>query len=407
MFRFAWLNLLSRPVRTILALIGLSIPVLGVVGLLSLSNGLRGLVGDTVKLVQGVMLLRTNTPSPIFSDIDPNLVSQIREIPGVKHVAPEFWRVAPPVENTSTVLRSLTAGSSEKRLANFLETPVVLGMDIAEHNRLDSAVYQRALIKPASVGGRFLENRDQGQNRVVISKKFAEQYANKDGSPKKPGDKIRIGTDEFDIIGIYETSSLLLDVVLVMDIGTARRLLKAPDNALSALYVEMNDPGENDRISKIIEDRWDEIDSRGMNEVEASFGDIMGQIDVLLMMAVGLAFGVGAIGIANTMIMSIMERVPEIGVLRTNGWSSRQVLSLITLESLILGAISGVVGCALAVAACWAANLYLTDGIRLTPTPAIIVRGMILALLTGILAGSYPAWRASRWSPMEAIRYDP
>jgi len=144
-----------------------------------------------------------------------------------------------------------------------------------------------------------------------------------------------------------------------------------------------------------------------MNEVEASFGDIMGEIDVLLMMAVGLAFGVGAIGIANTMIMSIMERVPEIGVLRTNGWSSRQVLSLITLESLILGAISGLVGCALAVAACWTANLYLTDGIRLIPTPAIIVRGMMLALLTGILAGSYPAWRASRWSPMEAIRYDP
>jgi putative ABC transport system permease protein len=407
MFRFAWLNLLSRPGRSMLALVGLSIPVLGVVGLLSLSNGLRGLVGDTVKLVQGVMLLRTNTPSPVFSDLDPKIVPEIRAIPGIKHVAPEFWRIAPPVENTSVVLRSLTAKSNEKRLSNFLETPVVLGMDIAEHNRLDSAVYQRALLKPASLGGRFLEDRDRGQNRVVLSKKFAEQYPNADGTSRKPGDRLKIGSDDFEVIGIYETKSLLLDVVLVMDIDTARRLLKAPADAISSLYVEMNDPGENDRISKLIEDRWDAIDSRGMNEVEASFGNIMGQIDVLLMMAVGLAFGVGAIGIANTMIMSIMERVPEIGVLRTNGWSSRQILSLISLESLILGAISGFVGCLLAVLACWAANFWLTDGIQLVPTPGILGRGMVLAILTGMAAGSYPAWRASRWSPMEAIRYDP
>ena len=75
MYRFAWRNLFSRPIRSVLALIGLSIPVLGVVGLMSLSNGLRGLVGDTVKQVQGVMLLRTNTPSPVFSDIDSILSS--------------------------------------------------------------------------------------------------------------------------------------------------------------------------------------------------------------------------------------------------------------------------------------------------------------------------------------------
>lgn len=407
MYRFAWRNLFSRPIRSGLALIGLSIPVFGVVGLMSLSNGLRGLVGDTVKQVQGVMLLRTNTPSPVFSDIDPKLSDEIRKLPGVKNVASEFWRVAPPVDNTSMVLRSLASGSTEKRLSNFLDSPVVLGMNISEHNRLDSAVYQRALIKPPSIGGRFLEESDRGQNRVVLSKKFSIQYPNLDGSPKRPGEKIKIGTEDFEIVGLYETKSLLLDVVLVMDIVTARRLLKAPMDATSALYVEMNSAGENERFSKTVEDRWSEIDSRGMNEIEASFGDIMGQIDVLLLMAVGLAFGVGAIGIVNTMIMSIMERVPEIGVLRTNGWSSRQILSLITLESLYLGTVSGIFGCSLAIIGCWVANFYLKDGIRLIPTPTILIEGLVLSILTGMLAGMYPAWRASRWSPMEAIRYDP
>jgi len=407
MYRFAWRNLFSRPIRSVLALVGLSIPVLGVVGLLSLSNGMRNLVGDTVKQVQGVMLLRTNTPSPVFSDIDPKLADQVRQIPGVKNVASEFWRVAPPVDNTSMVLRSMASGSSEKRLANFLDAPVVLGMNVTEHNKLDSAVYQRAVLKPASVGGRFLTEADRGKNRVVLSKKFSTQYPNKDGSPRKPGDTIKIGSEDFEIIGLYETKSLLLDVVLVMDIDTARSLLKAPADATSALYVEMKNAGDNERFNKIVEERWDEIDSRGMNEIEASFGDIMGQIDILLMMAVGLAFGVGAIGIANTMIMSTMERVPEFGVLRTNGWSSRQILSLVTLESLYLGAVSGLFGCGLAIAGCRVANLYLKDGIRLSPTPSILIQGLVLSILTGMVAGIYPAWRASRWSPMEAIRYDP
>lgn len=407
MYSFAWRNLFSRPVRSGLALVGLSIPVLSVVGLLSLSNGMRNLVSDTLRQVHGVILLRTNTPSPVFSDIDPKIVAQIRAIPGINKVAPGFWRIAPPVENTSVVLRSLATGSQEKRLANFLDAPVVLGMDIEAHTGLKSEVYQQAILKPASVGGRFLTPNDRGKNRLVLSKKFANQYRNANGSPKKPGDTIKVGTENFEIVGLYETKSLLLDVVLVMDIDTSRRLLKAPPDALSSIYVEMNDPADNARISQRIEDQFPELDCRGMEEIEVSFGEIMGQIDVVLLMAVGLAFGVGAIGVANTMLMSTLERVPEFGILRTNGWSRLQILKLVTLESFYLGILSGFAGCLMAVAGCSLANLYLSDGIRLAITFPILFKGLILSIVTGSFSGMYPAWRASRWSPMEAIRYDP
>jgi putative ABC transport system permease protein len=169
----------------------------------------------------------------------------------------------------------------------------------------------------------------------------------------------------------------------------------------------MEDPAENERITEAIEAKYPELDCRGMNEIEATFGEIMGQVDLLLLMAVGLAFGVGAIGIANTMIMSTLERVPEFGVLRTNGWSSGQILKLVTLESLYLGVLAGLAGCLLAMCGCWFANFYLSDGIQLAPTFSILAKGLILSIITGAMAGIYPAWRASRWSPMEAIRYDP
>ena len=60
-------QILTRPMRTVLALIGLSIPILGVLGLFCLSNGLRDLVGDTLSRIEGMIILRENVPSPVFS----------------------------------------------------------------------------------------------------------------------------------------------------------------------------------------------------------------------------------------------------------------------------------------------------------------------------------------------------
>jgi len=68
---FAWRNLLTRPLRTVLALIGLSVPILGVMGLFSVSNGLRDLVGDTLSQIEGVMVIRENVRAPSSAPCPP------------------------------------------------------------------------------------------------------------------------------------------------------------------------------------------------------------------------------------------------------------------------------------------------------------------------------------------------
>ena len=70
-----------------------------------------------------------------------------------------------------------------------------------------------------------------------------------------------------------------------------------------------------------------------MSEFAANFGAVMGQLDLFLLMTVSLALLVGVVGIINTMLMSTTERFVEFGVLRTNGWSRANVLSLVTIES--------------------------------------------------------------------------
>ncbi|WP_422927432.1 ABC transporter permease [Singulisphaera sp. PoT] len=398
---YAWRNLMTRPLRTILALIGLSVPILGVMGLFSLSRGLRNMVGDTLSRVEGVMVVRENAMSPVFSLLPANLEPKIRKIPSVTIVAPEVWQVAPNIQGVGLigkVTRSFVSGGQ-----SILDQPVIQGQDIVAHQHLKSAVYPRAL-KENNGEGRFLTPDDRGKPNIVISKKIAKNYPAADGKPRKVGDKLQIKGKEFNIIGIYETGSMLLDVVIVMDIDVARDLLGMSKETVSSFYTETADPSRNDEVSDAIEKANTGVDARSMNEFMSNFGMLMGQVDKFLMMTVSLALMVGIVGIINTMLMSTTERFIEFGVLRTNGWSQGNILALVTLESAYLGLLAGVVGCVLLLVGITVANQFISGGIRLEWQFWLLGLGVLLSVVTGTLGGLYPAWRAARLVPMDAIR---
>jgi len=110
------------------------------------------------------------------------------------------------------------------------------------------------------------------------------------------------------------------------------------------------------------------------------------------------------VGIANTMLMSTSERYVEFGVMRTNGWTRRNVLTLVTAESALLGLLSGAIGAATAVAAVFAVNRLL-KGLTLELSPWLLATSLVAALAIATVSGLYPAWRASRMTPMDAIRH--
>ncbi len=397
---FAWRNLLTRPLRTFLALIGLSIPILGILGLFCLSNGLRDLVGTTLSRIEGLLILREDMLSPVLSRVPATLAEELRKMPGVRAVAPEAWGLAPPIEGRGMILKNLIAGQG---LNSILDKPVIAGQEIVSHQNLRSAVFPRALKENGA--GRFLQPGDEGTSRVVISRKIARQHPDAKGNPKKVGDNISIGGKPFEIIGLYETGSMILDVVIVMDINTARRVLNEPKDSVSCIYIEGNDPGQNTALAKAIEEAHPGFDARSMNEAQENFGALMGQVDSFLLMTVSLALVVGIVGIINTMLMSTTERFAEFGVLRTNGWSQSNILALVTLESAYLGLLAGVGGCLLAAVGTTVINQFVADaGIHLGMTPSLLVLGIGLSVLMGTCGGLYPAWRAARLLPMEAIR---
>ncbi len=414
MWNFAWRNLLTRPLRTALALIGLSIPILGVIGLFSVSGGLRNLVGDTLSQIQGVMVLRENTPTPVFSDLPASLEATIRAVPGVRAVAPELWKIAPTVEGRSILAKAagdlFSGKSKEERMIGLFDAMAIQGQDIESHRRLKSAVYPNAILPPEEAGpdNRFLVPEDRGKPHIVISRKIANMFKDAQERPKGVGDTLTIGDGpkarSFTIVGIYETGSMFLDVIIIMDIETLREFMGLPETAVSSFYVEATDPSRIDEVAAAIEKAAPEVDARSMAEFQANFGSVMGQLDTFLLMTVSLALLVGVVGIINTMLMSTTERFTEFGVLRTNGWSQGNVLALVTVESAYLGLLAGVLGCVLALVGTTLANQFLTGGLRLAMPPRLFALGIGLSLVTGTLGGLYPAWRAARLVPMDAIR---
>ncbi len=421
MWRFAWKNLLTRPLRTTLALIGLSIPILGVLGLYSVSEGLRNLVDDTLDKIQGVVVLRENAPSPVFSSLKPEYVEEIAALPGVRAVAPEVWGIPPTIENSSLMTKAVAeeisglfrresqAEREERRMQNMFDAIVLSGQDIPSHEDLKTAVFANAMVPPENGGGRFLDARDIGKNHIVISTKIAQDLPNEDGSPKKVGDTLRIGDrgaaiEEFEIVGLYETGSMFLDVVVITDIDVARRILMKSDGEVSNIYVEADDPREIRAIAASIEEKIPGVDARDMDELTSDFTRLLGDLDRFLLMIVSLALVVGVVGIVNTMLMSTTERFAEFGVLRTNGWSRGNVLLLVTAESGCLGLWAGLAGSGLALLAVLVANQFTTGGLKLILGPGLISFGIGLSVVMGILGGLYPAWRASRLVPMDAIR---
>ncbi|MFM1802857.1 MAG: Macrolide export ATP-binding/permease protein MacB, partial [Planctomycetota bacterium] len=89
----------------------------------------------------------------------------------------------------------------------------------------------------------------------------------------------------------------------------------------------------------------------------------------------------------------------------TNGWSRNHVLALVTLESAYMGLVAGLMGCVLALIGVTIANQFLTGGLQLVVSPSLVLMGLFLSLITGTLGGLYPAWKAARLAPMEAIRF--
>ncbi len=184
--------------------------------------------------------------------------------------------------------------------------------------------------------------------------------------------------------------------------------MTAKTNVVTAVYITAESGADPAALAQSIEDDFDNLAT--ISDV-GEYGKVDQGVEFLdaanLAISV-LAVGIGAIGVMNTMIMSVLERTREIGILRAVGWSGTRILRMIIGESLILCVFAAAVGAALGVLATRA--ILMIDLIRNLLEPQypleIFLRALAVAVVVALLGAIYPAFRAVRLTPMEALRYE-
>jgi putative ABC transport system permease protein len=230
----------------------------------------------------------------------------------------------------------------------------------------------------------------------------------------KPGSKVSINGSDFKVVGILENAGIRYDINPNLAIIVSEdRFSELSISGYSSVFVKVRNMDDIPRIREEIERRLntkeEKVNVFEMKRILETIKRAFDQINLFLMAIAGVSLLVAGISILNIMLMSTIERTKEIGIMRAIGASRATVLKIFLLEALILGMLGSFVGSILSIAAGYGINYLILRETRFMfqfATLGYVLLGFSIGIATSVLSGLYPAWRASKLEPIEALRFE-
>jgi ABC-type lipoprotein release transport system permease subunit len=366
-------NLLRRKGRTLLTVLGISIGVAAIIGLGAMAEGIEAgyesvLTGSKADLI----LSQPDAFDVTMSAVDEEIGQELRHMP--------------EVADLSGMLQGFIQAEDLPFffVFGYPEDSFILErfQIVAGHGFSDPEA-QRARGKPMLLGSAAAESLD-----------------------RRPGDSLRLVDSVYTIVGIYQTGDGFEDSGGVLRLEDAQQALGKP-RTVSLFYIQLEDLKLKDQLMRRVDRKWPDL-SLSTSE-DYSDRQLMGDfLRAYVWVIAGLAIVIGGVGMMNTQLMAVFERTREIGVLRSLGWSRRQVLSAFLAESLAVGLAGGVLGVFLGVLSLGAFSDFA--GIFGASAGSVraqhLVQAGAVVLTLGMFGGLYPAWRAAQLQPVEALRHE-
>jgi putative ABC transport system permease protein len=389
-------QLFTKRFRVALTVLGIAIGVAAVIGIVALSDGMREQAIETIKAQSDLTLIEVHpkTEGGVTQLITDSRVEALRNTSHVMAVAPAF------------------SDSYSTKKQTFLKVLAVRGDEIDK------------VLKIKFTAGRTFE---PGTPEVVFGADLKDKFQRNEG--------IRVGDIFTALIRDYDSSGMPVDrqvpltVVgalgnrddqfdqyILIDMITASRI-RGEQKGYDTVFVRVDNP---DAVFDVV----DQITSQGL-EAQGAFEQIravnqfMDALLIVFMLFAGFALIVGGLMITTTMITSVYERTREIGITMAIGASENDVIRLVLYECLLIGIMGGIVGTILGfiftvvlntvgkpfIIARMGTEFSSVFGNEIARfSPEMIVTGMAIAVIFSLLAGIYPAIKATHLNPVEAIR---
>lgn len=382
-FEFAKRNVRLHWLRSLLAIIGIIIGVTAIVSMGILGNSLVLAISDSLSTVGDSVIVTPHVGGGSFSMGSTRELITERQLEQIKRaVAPD---ITIPVYS----------GSARMKVGTKDTAGVVYGLrpdDIPVLLEVEQGSYLRGS-SGAMAGARFAKENDiRVGSRITVKDKGTLRVV---GILKERGMGFDINPDYGIVVEdkwyqqAYGQKDYDMVIVKVRDIS---RIAETKD----VIGKQLN------RRETVV----DVIDTKAILE---TILDTFGRISTFTTAIGGISLIVAGVSILNIMMMSVTERIREIGVLRSIGTLRKEVMSMFLFEALILGIIGSLIGGVLSIIGGYAVSLLMlrTSEYLFVPSSMVyVLYGVAFGIGTSLLSGLYPAWKASNLNPIEALRHE-
>ncbi|KCZ72776.1 ABC-type transport system, involved in lipoprotein release, permease component [Candidatus Methanoperedens nitroreducens] len=259
--------------------------------------------------------------------------------------------------------------------------------------------------------GRFLTAGDN--YRAVIGSSVAREFN------LNAGDELEIKSKRvqrtasvtrarnFTVVGIMEYTGSFFDNSVLIPLSTAQRFY-GRTGTVSFIFAVPDSSTDTEDLAKRIELNVERVTTFSPEELRRQIEQSLIIFSLITISAAVLAAIIGGLSVMNTMLMSVSERTKEFGLMKALGAETKDILFITVGEAALMGILGGIIGIIGGGAFVYYLNDYLASRgtVLFTITPRLIMIAIVFAILLGILSGTYPAYRAAKMSPMEALRYE-
>jgi putative ABC transport system permease protein len=398
----AWVGVVTHKLRSFLTILGIVIGVASVIALMSIGKGaqsdilgrIESMGANRISIYPGTTTfggVRSAQGSAITLTVEDGLAIA-QNVRGVDAVIP-------------TISRSLQIVSLDKNTNSQ-----VTGT---------APRYLEAYNLKVGTGSFFTAYDYENGNRVVVLGSEITKTLFPDKDPI--GQTIRVGGNIFYAVGILESKGNMPgspDNMVLIPLTAMQQVVSQPrtpqgDRIVSTIDITVSNKDESDRVigdvSTLLRQRHrlsatadDDFTIRSMQEMVETLTAATDIMTTLLGAIAAISLLVGGIGVMNIMLVSVLERTREIGIRKALGAGQRVIWMQFLLEAAFLSLAGGIIGIILG----WLIAFFVGQSgvIKTMVTPETIFLAVFVSVLIGIFFGFYPAWNASRLSPIEALR---